>query len=400
MIDEIVVSVIITTYNRWNFVQQAIDSVLAQTYPNYELIVIDDGSTDGTKELLPSKYKGKLKYVWHENQERSKARNLGISLSKGKYLAFLDSDDKWHPDKLIEQVEYIEKRREKEPSIALVCSSVWLIDSEGKLITNKIAGRKTNLEKLKPFDFLIGSRIYAPPSNALYVREYVEKVGGFDKDLPPIEDRGLLIKLREKYKFVYLDKPLIYYRVHKENTPGLSTHEKIEDRLSVLLKLIDKLCRSKWTSEEIASATANFYEEAAYWHFNIHDWENGRENLIQAWESNPAYFAKTKRFVNKIAINGYKSSIKHIKTNLADELMKYFEDFYFPNIKKVWPNSNLEKIDVKRKIEATYSHILVTDKNAIISKKEAIDLCLKAFSYSRYLISIETWKTLIKHILS
>jgi glycosyltransferase involved in cell wall biosynthesis len=104
------VSVIIPTYNRCKFVQEAIDSVLAQTYTNFELIVVDDGSTDGTGEVIQSKYQGKLIYIWQKNQGRSKARNLGISISTGKYLAFLDSDDKWHPEKLMNQVKSLEER--------------------------------------------------------------------------------------------------------------------------------------------------------------------------------------------------------------------------------------------------------------------------------------------------
>src|SRR5271157_607063 len=166
------VSVIIPTYNRCKYVQEAIESVLAQSFTNYELIVIDDGSTDETDKIIPKKYADKLNYVWQENQGESKARNLGISLAQGEYLAFLDSDDKWHPDKLKYQVEAITRRRQKDANIALVCSSGYRIDQEGKIKDSIPYGRNKNLEKLEIKDFLDNSIIFGPSSNALFVSEF------------------------------------------------------------------------------------------------------------------------------------------------------------------------------------------------------------------------------------
>lgn len=98
------VSVIIPTYNRREYVQEAIDSALAQTFTDYEIIVIDDGSTDGTSEALQARYGNRIHYEWQENQGESVARNRGIELARGEYIAFLDSDDLWHPEKLAKQI--------------------------------------------------------------------------------------------------------------------------------------------------------------------------------------------------------------------------------------------------------------------------------------------------------
>ena len=398
MNNKIVVSVIIPTYNRCNNVQEAIDSVLAQSYKNYELIVIDDGSTDGTDEVIKSKYNGKLKYIWQENQERSKARNRGISLSSGKYLAFLDSDDKWHPDKLMNQVKVLEESRKKDSDIALVCSSVWLIDCDGNLLTSNLAGRKTNLEKFQLADYLHGPRIFAPPSNALYYSEFVKQVGGFDEDIVPVEDWGLLIKLREKYKFIYLDKPLTYYRACNVKQQGFPYYEEIEKRLSVFLKLHDKFPKSKLTLEQINHAKAQLYERAAYWYFNYHDWQNGIKYLHRADDLSPDCTGNKKKVVQMVASVGLKSALYN-SGNTVQDLLNYFKETYYANLCNIWPNGLLSQTDVKRKVMATFCHILVCDENITKTREEIIQLSIQAFSYGRYLRSIKTWKIYLKNLL-
>ena len=98
------VSVIIPTYNRENFVVKAIDSVLCQEFKDYEIIVVDDGSTDNTKKNL-KRYGDKIKYIYQDNSGVSVSRNTGIKYSTGEWLAFLDSDDEWMPDYLLTQIE-------------------------------------------------------------------------------------------------------------------------------------------------------------------------------------------------------------------------------------------------------------------------------------------------------
>ena len=122
------VSVIIPTYNRRTYVQEAIDSVLAQTYPDYEIIVIDDGSTDGTDQVLHARYGDRIRYVWQENQGESAARNRGIALARGEYIALLDSDDLWLPDKLAKQIPFLDSH----PGAVLALPQVWQINANGE----------------------------------------------------------------------------------------------------------------------------------------------------------------------------------------------------------------------------------------------------------------------------
>lgn len=398
MNNEIIVSVIIPTYNRCKYVQEAIDSVLAQTYKNFELIVIDDGSNDGTGEVIKSKYDGKLTYIWQENQERSSARNLGISLSSGKYLAFLDSDDKWHPEKLERLVRYIEERRKKDSNIALVCSSAWLIDNDGDLLTSTVAGRKPNIEELELEDYLFGPRVYGTLSNALFYREYIKEIGGFDKDISLGEDRELLVRLRGKYTFIYLDRPLTYIRVRNVGMQGFPFYEEIEKKVNKFLKLHDKFPISKLTSEQIIHAKAQLYEKVAYWYFNYHDWENGSKYLNSANDLYPDCTTNKKRVVQMVASYGFRSALYNRGRKVRD-LLDHFQGEYYANLSNIWPNGLLLQANVKNNSMATFSHILVCDEKVPKTRKENIQMCLKAFSYGRYLRSLTTWKLFITNIM-
>ncbi|HEY5957340.1 MAG TPA: glycosyltransferase family A protein, partial [Polyangiaceae bacterium] len=122
------VTAVIPTYNRREYVQEAIDSIIAQTFRDYEIIVVDDGSTDGTREALPARYGERIRYLWQTNQGESAARNHALSLAMGQYIAFLDSDDLWLPDKLTKQVALLEQRQD----IGAAFCQAWIINEHGQ----------------------------------------------------------------------------------------------------------------------------------------------------------------------------------------------------------------------------------------------------------------------------
>ena len=134
------VSVIIPTYNRQDLVQEAIDSVLNQTFRDWELIVVDDGSTDQTPSVLQERYDSRIIYIYQENQGESAARNRGLYSATGEYVAFLDSDDLWHPKKLQRQIEVFAEK----PELGLVSTQAYWINYEGLLLkqTPQGYGRK------------------------------------------------------------------------------------------------------------------------------------------------------------------------------------------------------------------------------------------------------------------
>jgi glycosyltransferase involved in cell wall biosynthesis len=395
---EIIVSVIIPTYNRCDYVQEAIDSVLNQTYRKYELIVVDDGSTDGTKEVIEKKYKGKLQYYWQRNKGESRARNYGISLAKGKFLAFLDSDDKWHPEKLHYQVDELERRLKENKKIALLCSSVWLIDANGKLINSQPSGRTMNIEKYEIEDFLFRPRIFAPPSNAIFVTEYVKNVGCFREDIQYGEDWLLLIKLREKFNFAYLDKPLTYYRIHNVNQQRFPTIDVIDKKLADYLLLIANFPK-QIDKELVNKAKALSYMKAGFWCFLYEEWDKGRLYLISSENLDKNLLNNQNEIVHWVAKSGIESSLINSEKSVSS-ICNYFNKIYIKNIKHNWPNNNILKTSIQKKIWAQFCHSLLFESEAQCSEKDIRFLSLQAFQNNpRYLLSATTWKFFLKSLL-
>lgn len=203
------VSVIVPTYNRAAFLPAAIESILGQSFQDFEVLVIDDGSTDSTVEVLRT-YHEKVTYIYQENQWVSAARNTGIEASRGEYLAFLDSDDLFLPDKLEIQVRLLDER----PEIGLVASGHEFIDEEGQLL--QIPNFKTDRPTITLESILFGG--LAPVHAVLIRRSWVNQVNGFDPKFPYAEDPDLWYRLAlEGCPMVWESSVVCQYRVHANN---------------------------------------------------------------------------------------------------------------------------------------------------------------------------------------
>jgi len=198
---EVKVSVIIPTYNRAKFLEEAINSVLNQTYKDFEIIVVDDGSTDNTKEII-RKF-GEIIYIYQKNKGVSSARNKGIKMSRGEYIAFLDSDDLWLKRKLEKQMKIFEKYPENK-----IChtNEIWIRD--GKRINQ---GKRHQKYGGYIFDKVLPLCIISP-SSVVIKREVFEKVGLFDERLKVCEDYDMWLRICAHYKVYFLDEPLIIKR--------------------------------------------------------------------------------------------------------------------------------------------------------------------------------------------
>ncbi len=221
------VSVIIPTYNRMHLIARAIDSVLAQTFTDYEIIVIDDGSKDDTQQILQT-YQTKIKYIFQDNQGISEARNRGIQESKGEYIAFLDSDDWWAPEKLTEQVKILNTHK----NIGIVYSRMPIINEKGETI-----GMKPNGASGKNFKELLEIWGDLPTSTVLTRRECFDKVGTFDKDLPPMEDIDMWLRISQFYDLYEIEgKTLAYY--YRHGTQITANPIKVYEGLTKIYKKI------------------------------------------------------------------------------------------------------------------------------------------------------------------
>ncbi|MBR5337925.1 MAG: glycosyltransferase [Lachnospiraceae bacterium] len=199
------ISVIIPTYNRRNTIVRAVESVLKQTYSNIEVIVVDDGSKDGTDHVVKDIKDERLKYVeLDHNRGANYARNVGMKLASGKYIAFQDSDDVWLGEKLEYQIDYIERTGLK----AVFCPYYSIIDNhEKELVPSKkkypYDSLEDNLSSILKKTNVIGTQ------TILMDRCVMEDVGLFDEELSKFQDYEFVIRLSQKYKIGFVGTPLV-----------------------------------------------------------------------------------------------------------------------------------------------------------------------------------------------
>ncbi len=202
------VSVIIPTYNRADKIERAIKSVLNQTFEDFDVIVVDDCSSDNTEAVVKTITDDRV--IYHKldkNQGAAGARNSGVSISESEYIAFHDSDDEWLPDKLSKQVEYMQMN----PQVGLVYGKMHIIQQtqEGDFPSDAIQGK---VEGYIYNDLLKRNTIGAP---TMFIRrENFSKIGGFDSSLRCLEDWEFAIRFSKDYQIGYIDEPLIV--VHSE----------------------------------------------------------------------------------------------------------------------------------------------------------------------------------------
>ncbi|MFQ5605966.1 MAG: glycosyltransferase [bacterium] len=195
-------SVIIPTCNRLSFLKEAVDSVLNQTCQNFELIIVDDGSTDGTQKYAET-IRDRVTYLHKENSGPSSARNLGIRQARGQLIAFLDSDDLWRKNKLKVQLDFMTSHPE-----AMVCftDEIWI--RRGVRVNPRKIHQKSSgwiFEQCVP-------RCIVSPSSVLMKKEFFDRVGMFDESLPACEDYDFWLRGALRFPFHFIPQKLIVKR--------------------------------------------------------------------------------------------------------------------------------------------------------------------------------------------
>ena len=230
------ISVIIPTYNRKKTLARAIQSVINQSLSPFEILIIDDGSNDGTEEWVKDNFQN-IKYIYQNNHGVSSARNIGIENAYGDWVAFLDSDDEWLPNKLYEQVKAIDSN----PEIKFFhTNEIW--------IRNGI--RVNQMKKHKKYGGYIFEKCLdicrISPSSALIQKEVFDNIGIFDESLRVCEDYDLWLRITSKYPVVFLDVPLIYkYGGHADQL------SKVNDGIeSYRIQSLEKIIKSGLLSDE------------------------------------------------------------------------------------------------------------------------------------------------------
>jgi glycosyltransferase involved in cell wall biosynthesis len=231
------VSVFIASYNHGRYLGQTLDSVLAQTYQDFEIVVVDDGSTDNSPALLEDyarRFPDKLRYSWHPgraNKGVTYTSNDAIAKTSGPLLAWLGSDDVWMPEKLAREVALLERR----PDFGMVCSYARIIDQDGNPKPG-LMGKPLPEQALE--QLLLGNDIC--PSTILIRRACLDDVGVFTPDLV-YSDWDLFIRIAARYAIGFIPEPLAMYRVHGSNM-SISTRPgvKLERNLAVLNAVFER----------------------------------------------------------------------------------------------------------------------------------------------------------------
>ncbi|MFH0702468.1 MAG: glycosyltransferase [bacterium] len=306
------ISVIIPVYNGENYIKETIISVLNQTYTDYELIIVDDGSTDSTKKIIQSFSDPRIIYYYQKNSGPNTTRNTGINLAKGEFIAFLDADDIWLPHKLAIQLREIKEN----PEIGLVYGWVYYIDSNSNLIGRK----KYNIKDDFYINLLLGNFV-DNGSTPLIRKKCFDKVGGFD-DLKPAGDWDMWIRIAKEFKFSYVKDYIALYRIH---STGISKdYKQMETKLFYILDR--EFCSNNPKLEKIKNKAYSYrYHYLSGVCRNLMCYKDAAAYMLKAVKTYPPILLEKSRILEIIKLFLImlipKSIFKHIRDTFKNFLL-------------------------------------------------------------------------------
>ena len=237
------VSVVIPTYNFGHFLGEALQSVLDQTFADFEIIVVDDGSTDNTRDVVASFKDDRIRYTYQENRGVAAATNVGILASNGEYLAQVDADDVWLPQKLELQVKVLDSRAD----VSAVCSDIYVFDDQTGAITGRFWHNSPYLGSFdpqvaarEPLRCLLSQGCFVHSSTALVRRIVLNEVGLYDESLKTHEIWDMWARILLHHALEVIDIPLAKYRRHTGNLT-VYWDQMYEDGVTVLEKAMRTL---------------------------------------------------------------------------------------------------------------------------------------------------------------
>lgn len=268
------VSILVPTYNRRALLLEALDSIAHQSYDDYEVIVIDDGSTDGTAQIFDPP-RPKTQYVCQpRNAGPAAARNRGLIEAAGQYVTFLDSDDLWRPDFLQRFLDFFKSN----PQLMIAYCRMDNVDQNG----NATTGNQRRCYAGKITESLFCSTFIHTPS-VMARREILNEAGGFNADLPVVEDYHLWLRLSLKYEFGFIDEALSLRRRHGGS---LSRHHRCRN-LAVRATMLEEFYSNPGAQQSVApdrakARLARVFTTAATIHFKARRFQEARQLASRA----------------------------------------------------------------------------------------------------------------------
>lgn len=235
------VSICIPTYNRKDYLKESLESVFAQTYKDYEVVIVDDGSADGTEEMVKDNGYN-VRYYWQKNKGVAVATNKLIELAKGQFISFLDSDDLLMPDAIRRLIDVVTS----EPKDIIAYGPYLRIDQNGNVCG--MCKRKLYSGYITKYLF---QSIFVHSCGSMFPKRALEKIGAFDESLPACFDYDLWLRLSLKYPFVALSKPTFKRRRHPGNLSRTSLANRIAE-----LRVLERFYHEKGGNKAVTHRAA------------------------------------------------------------------------------------------------------------------------------------------------
>ena len=296
------VSIILPCYNGAKWIGQAIESVLAQTYKDFELIVIDDGSTDNSKEVISSYlYDERVRYIYQENRGFSATLNRGIKESKGEFIGFIGQDDLYVPNKLQVQVRYLDEHSD----VDLVHSNYCFINPTGQIIRirhikiPKFPSREKLIEHLFIYNFIGFETV-------LLRKKCLDKVGLFDERMIGFSDHDMWLRIAGEFNIAYIDSILVKKREHPQQLSKIAIERCLYDELLMAVKAIK---RYPFLKKAIKKKLASIYYSLGLAMLEKEIYESAKQKFFKAIQYEPWKFKAIVAYIApriyKLARNNY-----------------------------------------------------------------------------------------------
>lgn len=317
------VSVVIPAYNTEIYIGQAIASALQQTLHDIEVIVVDDGSTDGTASVVSAFADPRVRYIYQDNQERSVARNHGLALASGRYVAFLDADDWWHPTKLEKQVVLLERY----PLLGLV--TCWLQPFDAS--TQELPIIKGFLDSVEAngacvYERLLFGGLPGPGSTVVVRRSIGSELGGFRTHLRYGEDWEFALRVAARHQVGFVPEPLAHYRVYGHYMPQKMNQL---DQQAAYPEIISSALRQAGldtTNSLGRQALAFAHYHGAFVDAGIQNYQSANQRLASARELDEAVFiGRRPRLVESIV---YFANALYDTVTPLEESLAYLKGFF------------------------------------------------------------------------